>query len=66
MIPHTPMPCPELVTLEIARLVETGTEWDRLFRRYDQLQDAGLSCEEAAQIVYPISWRENNQQKDAA
>lgn len=45
------MACPELITLELARLVETGTEWAKLFARYDRLIDAGLSCEEAARLV---------------
>lgn len=41
----------DLITIELARLVETSDEWLTRFRRYDQLQDAGLSCEEAARIV---------------
>lgn len=41
----------DLITIELARLVETGTEWERRFRRYDLLIDAGLSCEEAAEII---------------
>lgn len=42
---------PDLITIELARLVETSTEWERRFRRYDRLIDAGLSCEEAAEII---------------
>lgn len=41
----------ELITLELARLTEVSTAWERRFKRYDQLIDAGLSCEEAACIV---------------
>ena len=44
---------PELITIELARLVQTSTEWQRRFTEYDRLQDAGLSCEEAARIVCP-------------
>ncbi|TGV26363.1 hypothetical protein [Mesorhizobium sp. M4B.F.Ca.ET.143.01.1.1] len=42
---------PELIWIEMARLVETSTAWEVRFRRYDRLIDSGLSCEEAAQIV---------------
>lgn len=42
---------PDLITIELSRLVETGSEWERRFRRYDRLIDAGLSCEEAAEII---------------
>lgn len=42
---------PDIITLELARLVETGTEWKRRFTTYDRLLDAGLSSEEAARIA---------------
>lgn len=42
---------PELISIELARLVETSSAWMKRFERYDQLQDAGLSCEEAAIVV---------------
>jgi RNA polymerase-interacting CarD/CdnL/TRCF family regulator len=50
----------DLITLELARLVETGTDWSRRFRRYDQLIDAGLSCEEAARIVSDLPLTEQS------
>lgn len=42
---------PDFITIEIARLTKTSTEWERRFKTYDRLQDAGLSCEEAARIA---------------
>lgn len=42
---------PELINIELARLVENGSAWRKRFERYDRLQDAGLSSEEAARIV---------------
>lgn len=42
---------PELIHIELARLVENSAGWRKRFERYDRLQDAGLSCEEAARIV---------------
>lgn len=41
----------DLINLELARLVENSPGWRKRFERYDRLQDAGLSCEEAARIV---------------
>ncbi len=42
---------PELINIELARLVEDSSAWRKRFDRYDRLIDAGLSCEEAAVIV---------------
>lgn len=42
---------PELINIELARLVENSSAWLKRFERYDRLQDAGLSSEEAAIIV---------------
>ncbi|MFC5385146.1 hypothetical protein ACFPLB_04100 [Aquamicrobium segne] len=43
--------CPELITLELSRLVRTSSAWERRFHEYELLLTAGLSCDEAAQIV---------------
>lgn len=52
------MPCPELITLEMMRLMDSATpEWERWFKRYDQLLDAGLPTDEAARIVCDLSRR---------
>lgn len=70
MIPATTlfraMPAPELVTLELARLFQTSTEWERRFRHYDRLQDAGLSCEEAARVVCDAHALEHQQDIERA
>lgn len=42
---------PDLINIELARLVEDSSAWRKRFDRYDRLVDAGLSCEEAATIV---------------
>lgn len=42
---------PELINIELARIVEDSSAWRKRFDRYDRLIDAGLSCEEAATIV---------------
>lgn len=55
---------PELISIELARLVETSSAWMKRFERYDRLQDAGMSCEAAALIVtaaYQVEIRADHQ-----
>lgn len=48
-------PAPELITIELARLARSDGQWARRFRDYELLLTAGLSSEEAAQIVTDLA-----------
>ncbi|MET3790698.1 hypothetical protein [Aquamicrobium terrae] len=56
-------PAPEFITIELARLTRAEGQWARRFRDYELLLTAGLSCEEAAQIVTDLA-REAESQRE--
>lgn len=56
-------PAPELITIELARLARADGQWARRFRDYELLLTAGLSSEEAAQIVTDLA-REDEAQHE--
>ncbi len=52
----------DLAIMEVSRLTRGPSPWERRVHHYDMLLDAGLSHEEALQIVEDVSRAE--QQRD--
>lgn len=56
----------EFTLIELSRIMRSADRWERYFRYYDELLDAGLSVEEATAIVEAAQADERAERRIAA